>query len=150
MAYKAIYIWVEGDDDERLLKDKIEPELFGKYDHIKFLKWAKLRKVYIRSFIESINSMGADYIFLRDFDFSPCISNRKEKTKNVYSFLETDRICIVVKEIEGWYLAGLNEEASKKLRIKNFVNTTTITKEKFDGIIPQNFDSRSLSDYIIG
>ncbi len=142
MAFKTFYILVEGNDDERLIREKIEPKLMRKYDHINIVQWANRRKDYLKKYITSIISMGADYIFLRDSDLSPCISERKEGTKNTYNFLKESKICIVVQEIEGWYLAGLNEIASEKIKIANYKNTTKITKEKFEKIIPTTFSSK--------
>lgn len=142
MPYKRIFIWVEGDDDERFFSNIIEPKLKSKYNDIKVVKWGKHKKEYIKKFIRSINSMKGGYIFVRDFDNASCIINRKEKTKECYQFLDENKIFIVVTEIEGWYLAGLNVESSEKLKIKNFKDTNDIVKEQFDELIPSKFDSR--------
>ncbi len=48
----------------------------------------------------------------------------------------------MIPEIEGWLLAGLDEKATKKLKVSYFDNTQNITKEKFDQLIPKRFDSR--------
>lgn len=142
MAYKSLFILVEGNDDERLFREKIAPKLEERYDYVKLLKWASLKKDYLKKYMASIRSMGAAYIFIRDNDFSTCITDRKGKIKGKYGFLDERRIFIVVQEIEGWYLAGLNHAASKKLKIKNFKNTSKISKEMFEKNLPKNFSSR--------
>ena len=49
-----------------------------------------------------------------------------------------DKIVIVIKEIESWYLAGLNLDYIKKndIMIKN--NTNDIVKESFDNILKKS------------
>lgn len=49
---------------------------------------------------------------------------------------------MVVKEIEGWYLAGLGNTEAEKFKIRTFSETDTITKEQFNALIPKTFDSR--------
>ena len=45
----------------------------------------------------------------------------------------------MVKEIESWYLAGLDEKALKKLGIHKRIRTTdNVTKEEFNQLIPKN------------
>ena len=38
MKYKQLYIFVEGNDDERFFKTQIKPLFENKYQNIKFLK----------------------------------------------------------------------------------------------------------------
>ena len=52
------------------------------------------------------------------------------------------KIIVVVKEIESWYLAGLDNKVCKQLKIKNFPNTEKVTKEEFNSLIPKKFTSR--------
>jgi len=49
---------------------------------------------------------------------------------------------VVVKEIEGWYLAGLDNKVCKQFKIDSFANTDNVTKEKFNALIPKKFTSR--------
>ena len=49
---------------------------------------------------------------------------------------------VVVRGIESWYFAGLDNIRSKKLKIRrNFENTNNLTKEQFKTLIPKSFDS---------
>lgn len=137
-----IYILIEGNDDERLFSAKIKPEILNYYDYVKFIKWTHQKRDYIDRYIKSIKSMESDYIFIHDFNNSPCIANRKEKIKNAFKSLDENRIFIIVQEIESWYLAGLDEEASKNLKIKNLKDTNFITKEQFNKLKPNKFHSR--------
>ena len=49
---------------------------------------------------------------------------------------------VVKKEIESWYLAGLDSAACKQLKLPLSRNTDKITKEKFENLMKKKFDSR--------
>jgi hypothetical protein len=53
--------------------------------------------------------------------------------------MEREKIRIVIREIESWYLAGLNNDACRKLKIPVFNDTNEVIKEKFDSLIPKKF-----------
>lgn len=56
--------------------------------------------------------------------------------------IENDKIIVVIKEIESWYLAGLDDEEYKRFEMHTLSNTDDITKEQFNDLIPKKFDSR--------
>lgn len=140
--YRRLFIWVEGDDDERFVSRILVPKFQKKYNDVKIIKYAAMRKEKVDNFIKSIKAMKGDYIYLTDINNSPCITAKKEKTRNKYKSIDNDKIIVVVKEIEGWYLAGLDNKACKQLKISNFTNTEDITKERFNALIPKKFTSR--------
>jgi len=96
----------------------------------------------VDNFIKSIKAMGADYIYLTDINYSPCITAKKGDVKRKYKNIDIDKIAIVVREIESWYLAGLDNMVCKKLKINTFNNTNDVSKEKFNTLIPKEFISR--------
>ena len=49
---------------------------------------------------------------------------------------------VIIKEIESWYLAGLDSENSKQLRISFSNATDNLTKEQFNSLILKKFGSR--------
>jgi len=143
MEYKRLYILIEGDDDERFFNKILIPILENNYDSINIWKYAQIKKEKIKNFIKSIKSMMADYICVSDINDSPCVAFKKEKIKNRFNNLvENDRIVVVIKEIESWYLAGLSNQDVKKLAQQAFSTTDNITKEQFDSLIPKKFTSR--------
>ena len=77
-----------------------------------------------------------------DINNSPCVTRRKEEIETILKNIEKEKIIVVIKEIESWYLAGLNNTENKKFRIPIFSVTDTITKEQFNSLIPQTFNSR--------
>lgn len=136
-----MYIWVEGDDDERLFEEIIKPRLQKKYNSVKVVCYAKTNKKKVRSFLNSIRARNNEYIYIADINRAPCITFKKQKIQNKLRNIDEDRIAVVVKEIEGWYLAGLGKTESKKLRIRAPSTTDNITKEQFNGLIPNKFRS---------
>jgi len=137
--YKLLFIWVEGNDDERFFRKILIPRFQEKYDTVKIIRYATMKHEKIDNFIKSIKAMGADYIYLTDINDSPCVTAKKEETQKEHPNIDKNKIIIVIKEIESWYLAGLDNKAGKQLKIKNFANTDNVTKEKFNAVIPKKF-----------
>jgi len=145
-----LYIFVEGDRDEDFFERIVKPRLVDRYNKIIIIKYAQKRIEYINSYIRSILSMNADYIFIADIDNSPCKTAKKEELRRRFRNLEQNKIIIVVKEIESWYLAGLDEKACGELRIRCFDNTDSITKEDFRHIYSNSIHSgRSIIDFYL-
>lgn len=146
MNFKTLYIFVEGDDDERFFREILLPRLRKKYDGVRIIKYAQKPKKfeYVEKFIKSIQSMRCDYIYVTDINNSPCVTGKKEEICENLRNINSSRIVVIIKEIECWYLAGLDRNSAKKLGIKKVHNTTdTITKESFDNLMPaEKFDSR--------
>jgi len=66
MDDKVLYIFVEGDDDERFFREILLPIFKKKYNEVKIVKYAQKPKKfdYLEKFIRSILSMGMTYIFI--------------------------------------------------------------------------------------
>ena len=101
--------------------------------------------------------MKADYICVGDIDDVPCVTSKKERiTDDFDEKITKDKIIIVIKEIESWYLAGLDEKASKKLHIRKKIETTdNVIKEHFNQLIPKKmsrieFMRKILENYDVG
>jgi len=128
---KLLYIWVEGNDDERFINNIILPLLEDKYGYIVVQQYANRNSARVCKFINSINSQGHKYYFLADYNESKCISQKKRKILRKYKCLDDKYIIIVKTEIESWYCAGLKNEIANKLHIPSG-NTELITKEMFE------------------
>ena len=142
MRYKRLFIWVEGPDDKRFFDELIKPIFEKKYNLVEVREYAELKREKIDNFLRSIKAMNADYFYVTDINQAPCITAKKEKVRGKFKNLDEDRIIVVIKEIESWYLAGLDDANSRKFRISSFRKTDGITKEQFNVLIPKNFDSR--------
>jgi hypothetical protein len=141
MSCKRLFFLVEGNDDERFIQKIIKPILEEKYD-IKILKYSQQGKEKVDNFLKNIKKMGAEYIFIVDINSALCVTSKKQEIQNKFKNIDIDRIIVVIKEIEGWYLAGLDAKSCKKLNIRCYETTDNISKEQFNNLIPKKFDSR--------
>ncbi|MBU4222473.1 MAG: DUF4276 family protein [Euryarchaeota archaeon] len=137
-----LFIFIEGDDDEKFFDKIIVPMFANKYDTVKLWKYAQKKNERISKFLKSINAMNAEYIFVSDNDASPCITDRKQRIETDFQNIDKNRILVVVREIESWYLAGIDDESSKNFGIKSFSNTEQINKSAFNDLKPKKFNSR--------
>ena len=142
MGYKRLFIWVEGGDDIRFFNRIIKPVLEKKYSLVEVRSYATLKREKVDNFLKSIKAMDADYIFAADINDTPCITAKKQEIQDKLKNIDEDNIAVVIKEVESWYLAGLDDADSRNLRIRTLSNTDNITKEQFNSMIPKIFDSR--------
>ncbi|MGP3778322.1 hypothetical protein ACTWKD_05740 [Halanaerobium saccharolyticum] len=140
--YKRLYILVEGNDDERFFKEIIKPLFEDEYEQILIWQYAQQKYKKIRKFIESINSMGADYFFVGDLDQNNNVIEKKEEILANFKNLSFKKIIVVIKEIESWYLAGLDSETSSAIGVQNFERTDHLFKEDFNDLLESVYDSR--------
>jgi len=143
MPYKELWIFVEGNDDERFF-EQIRSFLSKEYGYIhRPWKYAQKPKRRIRNFLDSLRDMGASCLFVADINQSTCVTAKKSSLKKKCGArLDAHKVIIVVKEIEGWYLAGLDNRSCKALGIDPVASTDNITKEDFNRLIPAKFQSR--------
>lgn len=138
---KRIFILVEGDDDKRFFERILNPMIKEKYDKIIYWKYAQTSDEKIRNFIATVGKMGACYIFTRDMDHSISIDSRVQQIKNKFANINGNSIVIVVKQIEGWYVAGADPRNKKIFKTSKF-NPDAITKEQIEKIMPKKFTSK--------
>ena len=143
MAYKRLFIMIEGNDDERFFDKIIRPSIKKSYDSTILTKYKQIKKKTIRSLINAIdNNCNDDYLYVEDINSTPCISVKKQKTQSKFENIDKNSIAVVINEIESWYLAGLDDKAAKKLTKRSFKATDNITKEEFDKLIFKKFSSK--------
>ncbi len=142
MPYKMVYVWLEGSDDVRFFERIVKPRLEKKYDTAIPVAYAQMKKEKAKNYLRSIASMPADYFFMADINNSPCVSHKKAKIKRYIANVNHDRIIVVKKEIESWYLAGLTAKDAKELSVPISTDTEDISKGDFDQLIPKEFASR--------
>ena len=129
---KRLYIWVEGPDDRRFFEHIARPLLLSGHESVLIREYSGETPDFIRKFLKTITNMGDRYIFVTDMDDAPCITAKKARLQQEYN--EIDQACVLVvrREIESWYLAGLDAKQFRQLRIRNFRNTESVSKEQFN------------------
>jgi len=145
MAYKALYLFVEGDDDDLFASTVISPRLGKRYDWIGTFQYAQKKPAKVSAHLRNIKAMGNEYYFRADINSCPCVPEKRQDLLKRFTELEGGRVIIVVKEVEGWYLAGL--PANNPWGVRMPPDAANLTKEQFDAAIPKAFDSRI--DYMV-
>lgn len=143
MSQRGLFIFLEGNDDERFFQAVFEQKFREKYQWVQYVKYAQVTPAKVDSFVQNILKIKADYLFLADIDAEPCVTEKRGKLCKKYSQLQSNLIFVVKKEIESWYLAGVTTEMAEELKIKGpILETNTLTKEQFDQKQPSAFTSR--------
>lgn len=141
MAYKRLFILVEGLDDLRLFEEVLKPKFGKAYDWVEVRPYRHWKRGKINSLLRSIKSF-ADYIFAGDINDAPCVTAKKQTIQSDFSAVDQHRVLVVVKEVESWYLAGLDDQFARSLKLSPLDSTDRVTKEEFDRLIPKKYDSR--------
>lgn len=139
MAYRRLFIWVEGGDDRRFFDVIIKPALERKFNLVEVRTYANLKREKVNNYVRSIKAMSAEYIFVTDINDAPCITYRKQAKQDEFTSIDKDKVIVVIKEIESWYLAGLDDAGSKNCGVAPCNTTDNITKERFNSLTPAKF-----------
>jgi len=143
MSYRRLFIFVEGPDDRRFFESVVNSMFEDVYDSINIVEYKSYKnrnKVKVTNFIRSIKSMSAQLLFVTDINDSPCITKKKNEQYDIYgNILDADSIVVVIKEIEGWYYAGLENDKCKELNSPVIRTTDNMKKEDFERCIPREY-----------
>ncbi len=142
MKLKKLYIFVEGNDDELFFKKIMIPLFLNSYNDVEIFKYAQWKRQKVELFLQSIITLNYDYIFTADIDLLETVNAKKQVIRHKFGNLDNNRITIVIKEIESWYLAGCTDAMSAVLNIRIPANTNEITKEDFNAICHTTYRSR--------
>lgn len=137
-----LVIFVEGEDDALFFKSIIKPLLDKIYAKVRVVQYQGLKKAIVDNMIKAILSNGDTYILVHDKDLSGCITLSKNEILKIYSAANNNNLILIIREIEGWYLAGIDNVASSKLGIRVFNNTDTITKTLFNSLWKKKYYSK--------
>lgn len=139
--------WVEGNEDEMFVTEIIKPIIIRKYGYkdVVTYKYANHTRIENTKFVDAFKSLNDDILCFTDIDNAPCIREKKrriqlEKVGNVGD----DSIIVVVKEIESWYLAGLDKKCCRKISIPFYDRTDRIGKQEFHALIAKSKYGRVL------
>lgn len=133
MIISSLYVFYEGPDDLTFIERIIKPFFEKRNISVIPVNQYKKKRITIGKFINSISSIpSSSYIYMKDFDTYPCISKRKESIDNDLSHcIDINRILIIQKEIESWYLAGTDRRTLRRLKV-NPCDIDTIIKSTED------------------
>lgn len=139
---RRLFILVEGADDVRFFDRIVKPLFEPRYDSVELIAFASLRKGMVSRFLKSLERLGHDYILVTDIDAEPSVRAKKQVIRRRFPDLNTQKVIIVIQEIEGWYLAGVDNELQRTFGLTPYHSTDRLTKEAFNARIPDLFTSR--------
>lgn len=139
---RKLFVWVEGGSDARFVEAVLKPLLEKKYRRVDVRTYATLKKSKVINILRGIREGGNDYLLVADNDQQACVTAKKQIIQERFPNVDRDRIRVVVQEIESWYLAGLDGAGLSALGLPDIGRTDNITKEDFNVLIPERFDSR--------
>lgn len=142
MKFNKLYIFVEGNDDELFFKKIITPLFLKLYNDVEIFKYAQWKRQKVELFLQSIITLDYDFIFTADIDLVETVKGKKQIIRHRFGNIDYNKIIIVIKEIESWYLAGCTKEMSSILNIRLPEETNNITKEDFNAICHTSYRSR--------
>jgi len=108
MSAHRLYLFVEGDDDERFFAKVIVPLLEPRYRSVHIVKFACMKRVNVSRLIRSIHRMNDEYLLFADIDNEPGVKAKKHILMKRFDALNSPNIVVIIQEIESWYLAGLD------------------------------------------
>lgn len=154
MAYRKLFLFLEGNDDEIFFTHLLIDKFNELYNEVQIWKYAEKTKTKRKQFIRTISNVNEwDYICFGDFNSAKCITQAKERICTKFQELDKEKILVVVVEIESWYLAGVNNSFLREIgaKIKDRASIT-MNKEYFERLIPEKmpkaiFQQKILENY---
>jgi hypothetical protein len=146
--YRLMHVLVEGRDDREFFDAVVRPVLQGQYDHVQIWEYAGAPIDKRIDYLRSIQAMKADYLFVTDINTSPCITERKRHLLDSHkNAIDPGCAIIVRREIESWYMAGVDDQACQEFGITSISHTNDVTKEQFRNLMPKRFND-SVVDFM--
>lgn len=156
MEHTKLYLFLEGNDDERFFNKILIKNLEEFYTKVEILKYAEMKLSDMRKYARTIiNKENWDYICVCDIDTTECYPEKKRSIRSKNNLIEENKIAVVIKEIESWYLAGIDCDYLRSIKAGLIDrNCNEITKEIFDNLIPKKmprsvFMNKILENYDI-
>jgi len=142
-----LFILVEGVDDETFFREIVKPKLTPRHNYVKLVQYAGWPSKKVGDMLASINAMNGQCMFICDMDRCKCVTQKKSIVGQKYATVRTESTYVVVREIESWYLAGVDDATAKRLGCSIPATTDGMDKEQFNQLIPPRFNSRI--DYML-
>ena len=149
---KNLFVFVEGKEDIIFFKNIVH-NIFIKHSiNVIPIPYQTTRNHDVKNHIKASKAKNQDYVLLSDFDSHtyPCITSRKNQRINeLDGEITSDKIIIVVEELESWCLAGIDTSIEEYADFVIPENTDDITKEDFDEIISNtSFNKNKLLNFL--
>lgn len=135
-------ILVEGADDVRFFERVLLERLKDRYDGVRLVPYACLRRTAVDRLLRGFARLGESYVIVADIDNEPSVRAKKRVILNRYEEAQPGAIAVVIREIESWYLAGADDGFLARSGVVPPPSTDDLTKEEFNALIPRPYVSR--------
>lgn len=133
MPSKPLLILVEGDDDKNFFEQVVVPEIRKNYQLVRIDDYKQRSPTRIKKErIMPCSRAGFQCIIVADADEELDVERKQSSLAEDYGVEKKD-VIVVVRVIEGWYLAGLSKARCKQLRVPDG-RTDKLTKNGFNRI----------------
>ena len=133
--YRTLFLLVEGSDDARFCREVLIPIFRRTFDDVRTWEYSRKKPSKTVNFIRNIGYMNADYILFGDMDRRPCVTSTKEDLATQFPVMSWDRVVVIRRMIEAWYLAGISEASHRNLALDRVRDIEEITKDQFNDLV---------------
>lgn len=144
-----LYIFVEGARDKNFIETIFQKQLLSICKNYNIIEYSGKKNKSVNSYIDTIRKQipNWDYIFISDQDGN---NQKRNKVLHTYKSITDDKLFLSIFEIESWILAGISNRVVKKYNVSyNFTNTSNITKEMFNKLVPSSMTTLEFISIII-
>ena len=136
MPLPSLYILVEGPDDQRFFQAEIIDRTIRQiYQIVHVITWSNEPREDLASLVNGIIRNEGHYIFLLDKDsMFVCLEAVRQYAIQRCPNVERSRILVVVREIECWYLAGIDQLLAQRHNLSIPEDTSNISKSRLEQI----------------
>jgi len=134
-------ILIEGNREEDFIKWIVKPIMIGagKYCEVITYKFPRVPKHINESYVRTVLDMNDDILCLTDITGFRSKRDKKEQVQRDHvGNIGDNKVIIVIREIESWYLAGVRQSYCRRLRIDYYNVTDNIGKKEFHEIIAKS------------
>ncbi len=126
---------VEGSDDERFVRDVLEPRMDERSEVIKY---SQKPNSAVDDILAAVHEVYRGHYFVTDLDRGQqgChdCDDREEYERDRYDIKSAFDILVAVDAVEGWYLAGVSDEIAEEKLVRVPPTTTHVDKSEFDDV----------------
>lgn len=148
---KNLFVFVEGKEDIIFVKNVLHNLFIRNSINIIPIPYQSTRNHDVKKHIK-VAKANQDYVLLSDLDSHtyPCITSRKDqRIEELDGEITSDKIIIVVEELESWCLAGIDTSIEEYREFVIPESTDDITKEDFDKILSNtSFNKNKLLNFL--
>lgn len=138
---KRLAILIEGNREEDFIRRIVEPIMIEveKYCEVITYKFPKVPKHINEIYVRTVLDMNDDILCLTDITGFRSKRDKKERVQQDHvGNIGDDKVIVIIREIESWYLAGVSRSCCRRLRIDYYHVTDNIGKEEFHEIIAKS------------